>query len=95
MTAIQPILHNPKDTLHWLKGGPGLEWLLFVGIKGKKVEPEHSLQQKAKGSHYRKKGGTWQSTGLDESLQKKLEVCCRKVSGTDHPILLGLFILQH
>lgn len=95
MTVIQPILHNPKDTLHWLKGVPGLERLLFVGIKGKQAEPEHNLQQKAKGDHYGKKGGTWQSTGLDESLQKTLKVCCRKVSGTDYPILLGLFTLQH
>lgn len=35
--------------------------------------------------------GTWQSIELDESLQKTPEVCCRKVSGSDHPILLGLF----
>lgn len=65
-----------------------------MGTKGKQAEPARGLQQKGKGYRYREKGGTRQSAGLDESLQKRLKVCCRKISGTDRSILLGLFTLQ-
>lgn len=86
-TVIQLMLHSPKETLHWLEGGPGLEWLR--ALKGSR-QNQTRIPAEGKGQRYRKKGGVWWRTGLDESLQ-----CCRKISGTDHPILSGLFTLQY